>query len=982
MSEPAGATAAAPSRAFGAVLDRLREKRREILPDRIAPRPRSAGDTRGAPLSFAQRRLWFLAQLRPDDASYNVSAAVEIAGPLDAGALAAAFRQVAARHESLRTTFGEVDGEPVQMVHPGAGLEMPVIDLAGAGETEAERLAREEAGRPFDLRAGPLLRTLLVRTGPERHLLLLTLHHLVSDAWSMGVLVQEVSAFYRSSLLPALPIQYADFAVWQRGQAEQEERSLGWWRERLAGAPPGLDLPEDGRGLPGRGGRRPLALSRGLAARLDELARAEGATLFVALLAGFQALLHRWSGQDDVVVGSPFANRRRAEVQGLVGFFVNTLPVRTSLAGRPTFRELLGRAREAALGVHAHQETPFERIVEDLRPEREPGRNPFFQVVLAFQNVPMPALDLPGLELALRRLDAGTAMFDLTLDLEEHPDGLRGWIEHAAGRFAPWTVDRLAGHLTNLLASAVEDPDAAVSDLPMLAEAERHQLLAEWNDRAVAVPALPLHRLFEEQARLRPDAVALDDGRRSLTYAGLDARADLLAGRLRALGVGPEVPVAFCLDRSIEAVETILAVLKAGGAYVPLDPSHPAERLGWMIADSGARVLVTAPGMPVLPGIQTLRLDDPGPAAAHPLEEIDPDGLAYIFYTSGSTGRPKGVVATHRNVVRLVRGTDFADFGPGETHLLLAPLSFDASTLELWGPLLNGGRLAIFPARVPALDELARAIAGRGVTTLWLTAGLFHQLVDARPEALKPLRRLIAGGDVLSPAHVRRALEQGVAVVNGYGPTEGTTFTCCHPVREDEAPVPTQVPIGRPIANARVHIVDDGFQPVPIGVAGELLAGGLGVARGYLGRPERTAERFVPDPWGDGERLYRTGDRARLLSDGRIEFLGRMDRQVKIRGFRVEPGEIEAALARHPAVAETVVVVREDGGDRRLVAYVVAKDGEVGNLRRFLEPVLPAPLIPSAFVVLPALPLTVNGKVDRKALPEPAVRPAAGRPPS
>ncbi|HEX3130822.1 MAG TPA: amino acid adenylation domain-containing protein [Thermoanaerobaculia bacterium] len=979
MSEPAVTSA----RPFGAVLDRLREKRREILPDGIAPRPRPPG---GSPLSSAQQRLWFLAQLRPEDASYNVSAAVEIRGPLDAGALADAFRQVIARHEALRTTFDEVDGEPVQVVHAQGQVAMPVIDLSGVPVEEAERLAREEASRPFDLRRGPLVRTVLVRTGAERHLLLLTLHHLVSDAWSMGVLVKEISAFYRTavegrpSLLPALPIQYADFAGWQR---EQEERSLSWWRERLAGAPPGLDLPVDGMGLPGRGGRRPVRISREAAAGLEALARAEGTTLFVALLSGFQALLHRWSGQEDVVVGSPFANRRRAEVQGLIGFFVNTLPIRASLAGRPSFRELLGRAREEVLGVHAHQETPFERIVEELRPERESGRNPFFQVVLAFQNVPMPSLDLPGLELALRRLHAGTAMFDLTLDLEEHPDGLRGWIEHAADRFAPWTVDRLTGHLGNLLAAAVADPDAAVGDLPMLGEAERHQLLIDWNDRAVEVPRLSLHRLFEEQARLRPEAVAVDDGRRRLTYAELDARADRLAGRLRSLGIGPEVPVAFCLDRSIEAVETMLGILKASGAYVPLDPSYPLDRLAWMIGDSGARVLVTRTGMPVVPaGVPVLDLrnlgdwEDPGVGS-----ETDPDGLAYIFYTSGSTGRPKGVAATHRNVVRLVRGADFSGFGPDETYLLLAPLSFDASTLELWGPLLNGGRLAIFPGRVPALDELARTIAERGVTTLWLTAGLFHQMVDARPEGLRPLRRVIAGGDVLSPSHVRRALEQGIEVVNGYGPTEGTTFTCCHR-SQGETPVSTQIPIGRPIANARTYVVDACFQPVPIGVAGELLAGGVGLARGYLGRPELTAERFIPDPWGDGERLYRTGDRARLLADGRIEFLGRMDRQVKIRGFRVEPGEIEAALTRHPEVADAVVVVREEGLDRRLVAYVVPKADKQPELRQFLEPLLPAPLIPSAFVFLPKLPLTANGKVDRSALPAPEVRAMKSRPPA
>ncbi len=1011
MNEPAGAGGRASPRAFGAMLDRLRDKRKELLPDRIPPRPMSAG----SPLSFSQQSLWFLARLRPGDASYNVAAAVEMRGAVQVAALESAFRQVVARHEALRTTFAAGD-VPRQGAHPAGEslVPMPVVDLSGLPETpdatgagsERSRLERFEAALPFDLVHGPLLRVLLVRIGAGHHRLLLTLHHLVSDAWSMGILVREVSAFYagamtgRPALLPSLPVQYADIAAWQRErfQGETLERPLAWWREQLDGAPPVLDLPSDLRpnrdpssSIRGRRGRRrSVSLPRELAARLEALSRTEGTTLFVALLAGFQALLGRWSGQEDVVVGSPFANRRRSEVQNLIGFFVNTLPIRTSLAGRPSLRELLGRVRIGAAGVHEHQEIPFERIVEELRPERSSGRNPFFQVVFAFQNVPMPAPYLPGLELALHRVDAGTAMFDLTLDLEEHPDGLRGWIEHAADRFAATTIDRFAGHLENLLTAAVSEADVPLAELPILSAAERQQLVAEWNDRAVEIPPVAIHRLFEEQARLRPRSVAVVEGRRSLTYAELDARADVLSRRLRALGAGPEVRVAFCLDRSIEAVETILAILKAGGAYVPLDPSHPLERLRWMIEDSGARILVTLPGIPApsvsagagVAALDLSQLDDP-PAClpGEPREppcEIDPDNLAYVLYTSGSTGRPKGVAVTHRNVVRLVRGTDFTPFGPGETFLLLAPLSFDASTMELWGPLLNGGRLAVYRPRVPALDELARTIRQQAVTTLWLTAGLFRQVVEHRPAALPPLRRLVAGGDVLSPEAVRKTIAMGVALVNGYGPTEGTTFTCCHAVEQPEEPVS----IGRPIANARAYVVDPDLRPVPAGVEGELLAGGLGLARGYLDRPDLTAERFIPDPFGGfGERLYRTGDRARFLADGRIEMLGRLDRQVKIRGFRIEPGEVEAALLRHPAVTDAVVVVRDGAdGDRRLIAFVVAPGAEPGvpsavggaELKRFLEPALPGPLIPSVFVFLPELPLTINGKVDRAALPEPS----------
>ncbi|HYN20898.1 MAG TPA: condensation domain-containing protein, partial [Thermoanaerobaculia bacterium] len=858
MGDSAGAKGKASPGGFGAVLDRLREKKRQVLSGTYDPIMPARPDPAGAPLSFAQQRLWFLAQLRPDDPSYNVAAAVDVRGRLAVPALAEAFRRVAERHETLRTTFEVAAGQPTQVVQAhGPEPPLPAIDLealAQGAEAEGERLARAAAARPFDLERGPLLRTFLVRLDPDRHLLVLTLHHLVGDAWSIGVLIREISALYRAALgqpasVPPLPVQYADFAVWQREKL-QGDAPLAWWMERLKGAPPELELPADRPRPPvssGRGARHRLALPTDTVTGLQAVARSEETTLFVVLLAGFQALLRRWTGQEDVVVGTPFANRRRLEIQGLIGFFVNTLPIRTDLTGRSSFRELLRQVREHVLSAHAHQDLPFERIVEELRPERAAGRNPFFQVVFAFQNVPLPALELPGLELTARHIDSATAMFDLTLDLAEQADGIQGWLEYATDLFAPTTAARFAAQWRNLLAAASEAPDSPFLDLPLLAPAEHHQLVTEWNDRAAAVPAVSIQRLFEEQADLWPEAVAVEDGRRSLTYAELDARANRLARHLRRRGVAPEVPVAFCLERSIEAVETILAILKAGGAYVPLSPSYPAERLSWLMADSGVRVLVTAPGTPaplVPREIATVDLARDAKAIARRsagrlLDETDPGALAYVLYTSGSTGHPKGVAVTHRNVVRLVRGTDFAAFGPEEVWLLLAPLSFDASTLELWGPLLNGGRLSIFPSRVPSLEDLARLLETRGVTALWLTAGLFHQMVDLRPEALRSLRRLLAGGDVLSPSHVRRALQAGIALVNGYGPTEGTTFTCCHAMlAPEEAGDGARVSIGRPIANARVYVAGPGVEPAPIGVAGELLAGGEGLARGYLGRPD------------------------------------------------------------------------------------------------------------------------------------------------
>ncbi len=908
----------------------------------IRPVPRDAG----LPLSFAQERLWFLDRLAPGNAGYHIPLALAAHGELSLPALEAALGAMVRRHEALRTTYVARGDRPLQRIAPPTSWTLPLVDLSALPEAarrvEARRLADEEVARPFDLERDSVLRASALRLAPDEHVLLLVVHHIAADGWSLGVMVEEIVALYPPvpRALPALAVQYADFAVWQREwlQGEALERQLAYWRERLAGAP-ALDLPTDRPRPPAqsfRGATRMHAIGAPAAQALAALARRHDATLFMLLLAAMQTLLGRYAGQDDVVLGSPIANRTRAEIEPLIGFFVNTLALRGDLAGDPPFGELVARARRAALEAYAHQDLPFERLVEELRPERRLSHNPIFQVMFALQNTPLRAIDLPGLTFSPVDFAFPATRFDLEVFFTETAGGLAVQLTYATDLFDAITIARLEGHLDTLLAAALADPSRRLSELPLLPAPERHQLLLGWNDTAAAIPNEDLPSLFAAQARLRPDAVAVASEQGDLTYAELDRRSSRLARRLAAAGVGPEVRAALLAQRSPAMIVGLLGILKAGGAYVPLDPSYPADRLAWMLADSQARVLLGQPELLAelpeeMEGTTVIPLTvDPeafeGPEPPGPL----PDGLAYVMYTSGSTGRPKGVGVTHRNVVRLVRESGFADLGADQVFLQLAPISFDASTLEIWAPLLNGGRVAVFPPRRPSLEELGEAIARFGVTSLWLTAGLFHQMVDDRREALRPLRQLLAGGDVLSPPHARRALEglPGLTLINGYGPTEGTTFTCCFPMTTPEQ-VEEPLPIGRPIGNTRVYVLGPDLRPVPTGVWGELCAGGGGLSRGYLGRPELTAGRFVPDPFAaePGGRLYRTGDTARFRPDGRIEFLGRRDGQVKLRGFRIELGEIESALVRHPAVREAVVVARDDGGPlgRRLVAYVVPR---------------------------------------------------------
>ncbi len=973
----------------------------------LAPRPAAAAEL---PLSFSQERLWFLDRLLPGSAAYNVPATLRLTGRLAAGALAAALSEIARRHEALRTVFAEVDGRPLQIVRPAAPLPLPLVDLsrltAEVREAEAARIARAAAVRAFDLEQGPLLRCTLLSLAPAEHWLLLAAHHIVSDGWSIGVFVGELAAIYpalaarRPSPLAELPLQYADYALWQRASLGGESLAveLAHWRRTLAGLE-AAELPAD-RPRPARPTFRGAVHGERLAAgpALAALGRREGATPFMVLLAALWVVVARLTGRDDVAVGTAVANRSRPELEGLIGFFVNTLVLRGAAGDGESFRALVGQARGVALEAFAHQELPFERVVEELAPERDPSRTPLFQAIFAVQNVRPAAATLPGLVLEAVDSAASIAKFDLAATFAESAGEMAGAWSYRRELYDATTVARWAGQLAVLAAAAAADPDLPVGALSTLSPAERSAVLVEWSGAPSPLPAeATIHGLFARQAAERADAVAVEDAAGCLTYGELARRAVRLAGRLAAAGVGPEIPVALLIDRSASAVVAMVAILAAGGAYVPLDPTAPRPRLARLLADTAAPVVVTTrrslASLPVAGGRwSTVLLVEEAAAepdgVAEPLPpplprraEATAAGLAYIMYTSGSTGEPKGVAVVHRAVVRLVRDTAYADFGADEAFLQLAPLAFDAATFEIWGALLNGGRLIVAPPGVVSLAELDRLIAEHGVTTMFITTALFHAAVEGGLDALRALRRLLFGGEVLSPRHLARARAglPGVRLVHCYGPTENTTFTTCETLASAAAPVP----IGRPIANSWIRVVDGALRPVPIGATGELAAGGLGLARGYFRRPAETAERFVPDPFGQpGGRLYRTGDLVRFLAAGAVDFVGRMDAQVKIRGFRIEPGEVESALAAHPAVAAVAVVVTAaaaasapggevgGAGDKRLVAYVVSHRGDLAaaDLQRWLAARVPAYLVPSAVVFVDSLPLNAHHKVDRRAL--------------
>lgn len=948
----------------------------------VAACPRLTRRAPDAPplLSSAQQRLWFLQQLDPASAAYNITTAVRWRGSLDGVALENALNDVVARHEVLRTVFPAEDGRAVARV-----LSEVAVRVAWRDDAASE----DDAARPFDLAQAPLLRLGVTRRAADDHDVILTVHHIVADAWSMEVFVRELGEAYaarqqgRAPAWGELPVQYADFAAWQRAWLASGVRAtqLEYWRRQLA-VPPTLGLPTD-RPRPAQpdfaGAAHGFVLPADVVEGVRRLAREEDATVFMVLLAAFQALLHRYTGQDDLVVGAPVANRTRREVEPLIGFFVNTLVLRADFSGLPDFRTLLRQLKRTAIDAYAHQDVPFEDLVQELQPERHLSQNPLFQAMFSVQGAARETLASPGATLELLRPETRVAKFDLLVACEESAAGITGGIEYRTALFDAATIARWAEHFIELLRDAVRAPATPVRRLRLLPADELHRVLHEWNATARPYPERGLAELFAEQVAATPGAPAVRSAGATLTYAELDARANRLAALLATEGVGADSCVGVCLERSLDLIVALVAIVKAGGAYVALEPDYPAERLALMLADVQARVVIAREALaPKLGGDASRRVvcidRDAARIAAQPatsrVARVTPDHLAYVSYTSGSTGRPKGVAVTQRAVVRLVRNTDFARLTPAEVFLQFAPVAFDASTLEIWGPLVNGGQLVVMPAGTPTLDELGRVIRAEGVTTLWLTAGLFAAMVDERLDDLRGVRQLLAGGDVLPLPQVTRFVRAvpGCQLINGYGPTENTTFTCCHAITEADL-ASASVPIGRPIANTRVYVLDAALQPAPIGVPGELFAGGDGLARGYVNRPELTLEKFGPNPFGPG-RLYRTGDRVRWRVDGTIEFLGRLDQQVKIRGYRIEPGETEAALLAEPGVKAASVVVRETRGRKQLVAYVVGATTPEA-LRAQLQTRLPDYLVPGAIVRLEALPLNANGKIDRAALPEP-----------
>ncbi|MGP3954321.1 amino acid adenylation domain-containing protein, partial [Streptomyces sp. 7N604] len=964
------------------------------------------------PLSHPQQRLWFLQHLEGPSDVYNVAVCLELAGRLDADALRDALADVAARHESLHTVFAEdAEGSAYQVILDPERVRPPLAVERVDEESVAERL-RRATRYVFDLSAEAPLRAWLFETGGDKRVLLLLTHHIASDARSRTILVHELTAAYAARTSGAapqwspLPVQYADYSLWQREVLGSEadgdsgiSRQIAFWEQALAGLPEEIGLPTDrprGSGPSYAGDRVPFELPDGLYERLTALARSAHASPFMVLQAALATLLTRLGAGTDIPLGAPVAGRTDDALDGLIGFFVNTLVLRTDTSGDPTFTELISRVRTQNLTAYAHQDLPFERLVEVVNPERSLSRHPLFQVMLSFDNSDrstgaVPLAELPGLTVTGRPLGAPSAKFDLSFEIAERtsesgaPDGLSCALDFSTQLFDRDTAESIAGRFVRILEAMADDPDQPIGAVGILDPAERHRLLTEWNDTAVDYPAeRSVHGLFEERAAAAPDAIAVVSGTQTLTYAELNVRANRLAHRLIRAGVRPESRVAVLQERSAELVVSTLAVLKAGGVYVPIDPHQPATRTEFILRDTEAVALLTDRE----PGRVGFATDAPTVRVGAPEDfddeaETDPDlptraqQLVYVMYTSGSTGTPKGVANTHRNVVHLAADR-YWRAGRHERVLMHSPYAFDASTFEIWTPLLTGGSIVVAPAGRLDASDLATVIAAQKVTGLFVSAGLFRVLAEERPECFAGVREIWAGGDVVSPVAVRRVLEAcpGTVVANEYGPTETTVFSTVNQLRAADDVPEAVVPIGRPLWNTRVYVLDDGLRPVAPGVSGELYIGGAGVARGYLGRAALTAQRFVADPFADGgERMYRTGDVVRWRADGRLEFVGRVDDQVKLRGFRIEPSEIEAALAAHPHVAQAAVVLREDRpGDKRLVGYVVAGAGQPTDqeeLRGHVASSLPEYMVPSAVVFLDELPLTANGKLDRRALPAP-----------
>ena len=981
------------------------QEKRELLAELLR---RRAAEPRDYPLSFNQEGLWFLDQLRPGSAAYNIPVVVRFAGLLDVGLLGRCVGEVVRRHEVLRSVFEVVGGRPVRRVLESVEVPVSVVDVRGGSREEVLARARgcvvEAAEGVFDLRLGPLLRVRVVRLGQAEFWVVFLLHHIVADGWSVGVLLGELAELYRGggvgSSLAGLGVGYSDWVRWQREWLSGERLAglLSWWRERLAGVPVVLELPGDRPRPPVqslRGAQCDFEIPAPLHTGLAQLAQREGATLYMVLLAGFAVLLHRYTGQADLVIGTPVANRGRPEFEKLIGFFVNTVPLRVDLASRPTFRRLLGRVRESTLEAFARQEVPFANLVQELRPERSLAYNPLVQVMFTLQP-PDTTQHHPH---AVFRLvpgaagHSGTAKFDLTLYLSPNGDALRGTWEYNTDLFDADRVERMSGHLCTLLQAAVDDADVVVDRLPLL-DAEQRALLAAAPAPLAAAPPATLVDLFAASVARHPERLAASDGERAMTYAQLDAAANQLAHHLRGLGVGPEVLVGVCLERGVDYVLALLAVLKAGGGYVPLDPAYPPHRLRFTLSDSGCAAVVgqrrfadrvAGTGLPFV-AIDAGTVPAGEPASA-PRTGVRPDNVAYVIYTSGSTGQPKGVAVSHANVTRLFAVTrDEYAFGPDDIWTLFHSFAFDFSVWELWGALLHGGQVVVVPFRASRdPDAFLRLLVDRRVTMLSQTPSAFRHLAAAAERAGWPsmsLRLVVFGGEALEPALLRAWMDRygdtTPALVNMYGITE-TTVHVTHRRMSYVDTLATDCVIGRPLPDLRAYVLDGQLAHTAPGIVGELYIGGAGVSRGYLNLPDRTATRFLPDPYGrPGERLYRSGDLAIRRADGELIFCGRADNQVQLRGFRIELNEIDHALLEEPGVRQAATLVREDAtGEQRLVSYVVPAPGaspRPDQLRAGLSSRLPGHLVPSAFVLLDSLPMTGNGKLDRAALPTPDAR--------
>ncbi|MFP5260531.1 MAG: amino acid adenylation domain-containing protein [Blastocatellia bacterium] len=963
------------------------------------------------PLSFAQERLWFLDQFQQAGPLYNLPGAVRLEGPLGVEVLNRCVNEMTCRHETLRTTFDYEDGQPLQKIATEFGRTLPLVDLrqydSSTRRAEISRILAQEAARPFDLKKGPPLRVMLLCVGEREHILLLSMHHIISDGWSVGILARELSALYNAFLkgepspLPELPIQYADYTLWQRQYLSGDvlAAQLSHWKQKVAGTSGILELPTDRRRprvQTFQGARETTLLKEGLYRSAAGLARREGITLFMFLLGAFQALLYRFTGQEDFNIGTPVAGRNRTELEGLIGVFVNTLVLKANLSGDPRLRELLGRVSDDLLDAFAYQDLPFEKLVGDLRLDRDLSHTPLFQVMFVFQNTETPAFEMTGLKADRIDIDTDTAKFDITLAIEERAEGLVISCEYRTDLFDKETIARMLHYYQNLMQGAVTNPGSRVSELPLLTHAEIYQLLSGGDESGTEyAKGVVLHEIFEAQVDRAPDSIAAVADGRKLTYRELNERANLLANYLRRMGAGPEVIIGLFMDRSLDMVAGLLGILKSGAAYLPIDPAYPRERVGFMLEDSRARILLTESSLiDSLPDVSTERVcidevwaEVASGSAANPHSAAMPDNAAYVIYTSGSTGKPKGVLVSHSNVARLFSATDaWFHFADTDVWTLFHSYAFDFSVWEIWGALLNGGRLVVVPYWVSRSPDLFYNLLHKErVTVLNQTPSAFRQLTQAE-ESSAPvkdldLRLVIFGGEALELQSLKpwldRHNDESPRLVNMYGITETTVHVTYRPITRKDLSADMGSVIGSAIPDLKVYVLGNHLQPAPVAVPGEIYVGGAGLARGYLGNPALTAERFVPDPFSrtPGARLYKSGDLARHRAEGDMEYIGRVDNQVKIRGFRIELGEVEAVLAAHPDVRETVVTVYQGApGEKRLAAYVVPAQGrtvEARDLREFVSRRLPDYMLPSALVMLGAMPLTINGKVDRRALPAP-----------